>query len=204
MIQLDSMESIFTKIYRENFWGGKSRSGRGSDLVQTETIRTALPKLFKKLEIKSLLDIPCGDFFWLKEVNLDFLSYIGADVVDDIVKHNSAKFSKPNRKFIKLNIIKDELPKVDLIFCRDLLPHFSFKDIFKAIKNIKKSGSKYLLTTSHVLSQKNVNIKTGETQELNLFLPPFSFPKPLRIIDERCPEVIDVGKSLMLWKISTI
>ena len=198
------MESIFTKIYRENFWGGESRSGLGSDLVQTETIRTSLPKLFKELEIKSLLDIPCGDFFWLKEVNLDFLSYIGADIVDDIVKNNSEKFSKPNRQFIKLNIIKDELPKVDLMLCRDLLPHFSFKDLFKAIRNIKASGSKYFLTTSHVLSQKNVNIKTGEFHDLNLLLPPFSFPKPLRIIDERCPVVFDTGKSLMLWKISDL
>lgn len=198
------MESIFTKIYRENLWEGESRSGRGSDLVQTETIRTSLPKLFKELEIKSLLDIPCGDFFWLKEVNLDFLSYIGADIVDDIVKHNSAKFSKPNRQFIKLNIIKDTLSKVDLILCRDLLPHFSFKDLFKAIRNIKNSHSQYLLTTSHVLSQKNVNIKTGEFYDLNLLLPPFSFPKPLRIIDERCPVVFDPGKSLMLWKISDL
>jgi len=57
------MESIFTKIYRENFWGGESRSGLGSDLVQTETIRTSLPKLFKELEIKSLLDIPVVTFF---------------------------------------------------------------------------------------------------------------------------------------------
>jgi len=33
--------------------------------------------LFEELEISSILDIPCGDFNWMKEINLDKYKYIG-------------------------------------------------------------------------------------------------------------------------------
>lgn len=199
-----SAESIFTEIYRKNSWGGISKSGSGSDLSQTQTIREKLPQLVKDLEISSLLDIPCGDFYWLKEVNLDFLSYVGADIVDDIIRHNQEKFHKQNRTFIKLDIPNDDLPKVDLIFCRDLFVHFSFNDISKSIRNIKRSGSKYLLTTSFTETKVNVDIVTGEWRKLNLQMLPFSFSDPLKIIIEKSSEDRAFDKSLSLWKISDL
>ena len=155
-------EEIFTDIYHKNKWGDEeSLSGPGSTFVQTETIRNTLPNLLKKYNIHSILDIPCGDFNWMKDVNLP-ISYIGADIVEKIIKFNKEKFTKENRKFIKIDILRDELPQVDLIFCRNLFIHFSYNDIFKAIENIKKSGSKYLLTTCHRLETKNFDIGTGQ------------------------------------------
>jgi len=150
------------------------------------------------------LDIPCGDFNWLKEVDLSFLSYTGADIVEELVNKNIEKYSSTQRKFIKLNILEDELFQVDMIFCRDLLQHFSNKHIFQAIDNIKKSKSRYLLTSSQIETKENSNIITGDFRPLNLLLPPFSFPKPLRIIDEKFPTKEDFDKSLLLWKIIEI
>lgn len=202
--RLFSNQEIFTKIYTKNTWKGESRSGPGSDLDQTETIRMELPKLFKELEISTLLDIPCGDFNWLKKVNLDFLSYTGSDIVKDIIDHNNVKYSKKNREFVQLNILEDELPKVDMILCRDLLQHLPNKDIFKAMDNIKRSNSKYLLTSSQIAREKNTDTFAGGFRPLNLILPPFSFPKPIRIISEKNPTENDFDKSLLLWKISDI
>jgi len=199
-----SVETIFTDIYRKNKWSGVSRSGPGSELQQTETIRALLPELFKELQATSLLDIPCGDFFWLKEINLDFLSYVGADIVEDIIRYNRKHYSSWNRTFIKLDILTDILPKVELILCRDLLVHFSFNDIFKAVKNIRKSGSKYLLTTSFMSTAENHDIVTGTWHPLNLLLPPFSFPRPIKIIDEKSPVVAARNKSLILWNVSDL
>jgi len=190
-----SVESVFTEIYQKNLWGStSSRSGPGSDLPNTENLRKELPMFLKKLEISSLLDIPCGDFFWMKEVNLDFLKYIGADVVEELIEENKKKYAKENRIFLKLNIISDELPMVDLIFCKDLFQHLSFKDIFSLIKNIKESKSKYLMVRPNILVNNNQDIQTGGVRNFNLFLPPFSFPKPLMVLDEYT----------LLWRIKDI
>ena len=204
-------EEIFALIYQNKLWNkfsstgtGISSSGSGSNLEQTESIRTELPKLLKELKISSMLDIPCGDFLWMKEIDLGFISYLGGDIVSEIIEMNNKKYSDYNRKFSKINIINDPLPKTDLILCRYLLQHFSFSDIWKSINNIKKSKSKYLLTTTQVDVKNNNNIPTGSFNPLNLLLPPFLFPPPIRIINEKCtvPNFEDV--CLLLWKISDL
>jgi len=200
-----SNESIMEKKFKKNS-KLESRSGVGSSLAVTEIIRSQIPELLNELKIKSILDIPCGDFNWLKGVNLDIISYMGADIVSDIIKHNNEKYSAENKKFLKLDILKDQLPKVDLILCRDLLVHFSFKDINRALENIKKSGSVYLLTTSFVSKNENIDIKMGEWRPLNLEKPPFLFKPPLKIINENYQVEGEkfTDKSLCLWKISEL
>ena len=197
-----STEAVFTEIYQKQRWYQSHHPlGSGSDLVNKETTCSKLPKLFRELQVSSLLDIPCGDFNF-KEVNLDFLSYTGADIVEDIIQQNNTKYAKKNKKFVKLDIIRDLLPKVDLVLCRDLFIHFSIDNIFKSITNIKKSGSRYLLTTSHISRKENHNIVTGLAHPVNLLVPPFNFPEPLKIINDEnsyYPECWD--KRLLLFKI---
>ena len=207
ILQFRSVEPVFTKIYYNNFWEGKeSRSGPGSNLEQTEQIRCELPILIREIGARSILDIPCGDFNWMKEVKLDLDFFIGADVVQELVGNNIKKFGSVDRHFVKLDITKDRLPQVDLVFCRDLLVHLPYRYIFKAINNLRKSNSKYLLTTTFVHLEKNEDIITGEWRELNLQKAPFCFPVPIKVINDNC--FIEGGDSpkkyLGLWKIADI
>jgi hypothetical protein len=200
-------EKIFTDIFRRGKFGGKdSDSGPGSDLYQTRVIIKELPKLIRDLNISTILDIPCGDFLWMNSVNLDGVDYIGADIVNDLIQNNREKYERKNVNFRHLNIIDDELPKVDLILCRDCLVHLSFKAIFLALDNIFCSKSEYLLATTFTSRKKNRNIFTGEWRTLNLEIPPFDFPEPLRIINEACTECEGAysDKSLGLWRIEEI
>lgn len=202
-----SVENMFEHIYKNKSWGGKlSVSGRGSDLDQTKYLINKLPKILKKYKIQSILDIPCGDFNWMQNVNLTNYKYIGADIVKDIVISNNKSFRKNNICFKHINLIKDQLPQVDLVFTRDCLVHFSNKDIFNSLFNICHSGSKYLLTTTFTNRLSNKDINTGDWQPLSLELKPFNFPKPLILIDEHCTEdnMIYKDKSLGLWKISDL
>ena len=65
-----NIEETFTEIYKNKFWDSKeSVSGRGSEIEQTKRIIIELPKLYDKFEIKSVLDIPCGDYHWMKYVD---------------------------------------------------------------------------------------------------------------------------------------
>ena len=83
----------FKRIHRRNFFNGEtSLSGRGSDEDQTKVIEDKLPKLFKSLSIKSILDIPCGDQNWIKRLDLSFLDFTGADIVPKIIEINNSNF----------------------------------------------------------------------------------------------------------------
>lgn len=202
-----SVEDTFTAIYKNNDWGSsESVSGVGSEVIQTQELIRLLPSLFKQYSIKSLIDVPCGDFNWMQRVSLDGIKYTGGDIVKDLVEKNNRKYASENINFQQINLLNDPLPQGDIIHTRDCLVHFSYNDIIKAINNIKKSGIQYILTTTYTDRVKNYDITTGDWRALNLELPPFNFPKPLSVILENCTEgkTMNKDKSLALWKISDL
>lgn len=78
-------KTIFDKVYKNREWGdGESVSGTGSYLESTKHLIRELPFLFSRYGIRSILDIPCGDFNWMKEVNLSGINYIGDFIVEGI------------------------------------------------------------------------------------------------------------------------
>ena len=198
---------MFTRIKKNNYWGSdESVSGGGSTLVQTQKLIVELSKLLQNKEIKSMIDIPCGDFNWMQKVNLDNIRYTGADIVDELICENIQKYEANNIKFQVLDIIRDPIPANDLIFIRDCFVHLSYNDIFKAIANIKKSGCKYLLTTTFTDRHSNYDIITGEWRPLNFQNKPFLFPTPEHILIEDCTEGDGefIDKSMGLWRIERI
>jgi len=202
-----NQERIFTDVYLRNRWGGReSVSGTGSDLSQTTRIVEELPMLLRDLQASSLLDIPCGDFNWMKTLHLGQVDYIGADIVRDLVERNQMLYGKDGVAFLRLDILRDELPKVDVILCRDCLVHLSLSDALKALHTICRSQSEYLATTTFPARARNRDILTGEWRPLNLELPPFNLPDPLRHICENCTEGNGVfaDKSLSVWRIQDV
>jgi hypothetical protein len=200
------MTEVFRGIYSNNAWGSAvSHSGTGSDLEQTAVIRAVLPGLLGELGVASMLDVPCGDFHWMREVGLD-VDYTGGDVVPDLIAANQERYGNAQRRFRIIDIANDTLPTVDLVFCRDLLVHFSFDDALRAISNLKYSGSTWLLTTTFSERRENLDIATGQWRALNLERAPFNFPPPRRLINEQCSEYGDdwADKSLGLWRLGDL
>ena len=177
----------FTKIYLLNAWGdNESVSGPGSTLKNTKSLRKRLPLLCKKFNIKSILDVPCGDFNWMKNFlkKKNNIEYMGGDIVKEIITNNNKLYKKKNISFKQINILKDRLPKYDLMICRACLMHFSNEDIFKFFINFSNSSIKYLLTTNHLEHKKgklknikNKDIITGGFRELDLLSKPFNLKK---------------------------
>ena len=139
-------------------------------------------------------------------VLLEIDSYIGVDVVRELVERNRACHSTVGRQFGHIDITRDRLPTVDLILCRDVLPHLSLSDAAEALENFRQSGSTWLLTTTFVDRGSNNDIATGAWRELNLVLEPFSLPTPTMLIDERCHHSGDIyaDKRLGLWRLAEI
>jgi hypothetical protein len=197
---------IFNKIYSGNNWSDPdSVSGPGSNLKNTENLRRELPSLIEDLKIKTFLDIPCGDYFWMKEINLD-VEYTGADIVEDLVIRNNKLFGNDYKKFVVLDITKDKLPKVDVIFCRDCFPHLHLKSIKASLKNIKESGARYLLASTYTSCFMNDEIYLGGFRPLNMQLKPFNFPPPVRLIKDLCitEKAVLEDKNIGVWKIADL
>lgn len=208
----DSIKNIglkekFSTVYEENIFGGSvSRSGEGSNLIQTDVIRREIPKLLQEFGIRTFLDAPCGDWYWMKEVDLPVERYIGLDIVDALVAKNQRDFGSAKVSFECINLADGNLPKADLIFSRDCLVHLSFSDALKIVANFKRSGAKYLLTTTFTNREINLDLADGFWRPLNKEIAPFNFPKPIRLINEGCTEENNLftDKCLGLWMLQDI
>lgn len=200
-----SVRGKFVRIYRRNKWRDpESASGPGSSLAQTAALREALPGLLAEFGVQTLLDIPCGDFNWMRTADLPIREYAGADIVPELIERNRAAYGGPTRRFVCLDVLADPLPHAELILCRDCLVHFAFADIARALTNMKASGATYLLATTYTQVERNRDALTGEWRTLNLERPPFDFPAPLRLIDERCPDSRYPDKHLGLWRLADL
>jgi SAM-dependent methyltransferase len=198
---------VFTDLYHRRGWGAEeSISGTGSAQSQTEFLRHRLPELFQQFGVSAVLDLPCGDFNWMRTVDLRGINYIGGDVVEQLVRLNTQQYACDGRAFRCLDITSDDLPTVDLILCRDCLVHLSFADILLALQNVCRSGSTYLLATTFPLRKRNADIPSGKWRPLNLTAAPFNLPEPVHMLNEHCTEWDGrfADKSLGLWKIEDI
>lgn len=205
-LRLKSPEEVFTDIYRHNKWfGTESVSGVGSDATQTQVVVAKLPALLRELGVRSVLDVPCGDFFWMGKVDLGGIDYVGGDIVQDIVEGNRKAHGKDGVAFRRIDLIVDALPKADLVLVRDCLVHLSYDDIDRALRNICNSGATYLLATTFP-GRGNCDIPTGRWRPLDLQAAPFHLPAPLRVINEGCTEAGGQfhDKSLALWRVSEV
>lgn len=207
-----SQEGLWTETYVkavEGFWGEhESASGPGSTLEQTAAVCKALPNIIKDYHIASILDVPCGDFNWMRTVDLGSCHYIGCEIVKPLVDDNIKKYGKHNRVFLHTDVTRDVLPQVDLVICRDLFVHFSLQDIKDSLRNFKRSGAKYLLATTFIWQRSDTNsdIQSGGWRTVNLEKYPFNFPAPLMLINEQCTEQNGLysDKSMGLWRLDDI
>jgi hypothetical protein len=198
-----STRDAFAHIYRTNLWGGdSSRSGQGSDGGQTIEVAAALRRIVKAYGIRVLLDLPCGDFNWMKNAGLAPGKYVGGDIVPELIARNTELHGGDEREFVVLDITADPLPAADLLLCRDCLVHFSNVDVMRALDNVRKSRIRYLLATTFTGCGRNVDIVTGDWRIMNLTAPPFSLPPPLELVNEHCTEGggTYADKCLGLWQ----
>jgi hypothetical protein len=175
-----TLEERFTLIYQKNAWGSsESASGVGSTFAFTESIRNQLPVLLKRFEIRSIFDAPCGDFNWMRFVDMKGIDYLGADIVGPMISDLNKEFSSPSVSFKAMDITSDLFPKCDLVLNRDCLFHLSYSDIHATLTNFLKSNSKYLLSTSHDNNREFINrdIVSGDFRPIDLFGFPFNFPR---------------------------
>jgi hypothetical protein len=205
---MSDVRDVFTEVYEQNTWANESRSGAGSSAAAAANIIREIPLLLKSIEVTSMLDVPCGDFMWMREVDLGVVHYTGADTVAPLIEANQAAYGSDSRRFLRLDLMNDPLPQVDLILCRDCFLHLTVPMIFAALRNIAASPAKWLLTSSYLWRGFPNNQHIDEVmlggRRINLELEPFYFQPPRRTIPEN--EVLDfcADKCLCLWRMEDV
>jgi hypothetical protein len=196
---------VFNSIFEQNAWGDcESVSGPGSNRARASLFRADLEALVRSLKVRTLLDVPCGDFNWLCEFGLGIERYVGVDIVPALIARNRIKYGCKRRRFLVRDMVSDRLPRADMIFCRDGLVHLSHAEIFATLRNFKRSGSTWLLTNTFV--NRTMNQELPGWHPLNLQAPPFALPPPRHVIDERCLGYDGAyrDKRLALWRLSEL
>jgi hypothetical protein len=199
---LESLADRFSAIYDNRIWlNGResgSRSGLGSEIANTQSIRLELPEMLASLATGVLLDIGCGDFTWMKELDLP-CRYIGIDIVPSVIVANSARYSSESRRFAVLDATREALPLADTVLCREILFHLSFKDIWRVIANVQACGASFLIATNDDGLKLNADIISGDFRPLNLRRDPFQFPRPTRTIHDNSQAS---DRVLAVWELS--
>jgi hypothetical protein len=102
-----------------------------------------------------------------------------------------------------MDVVTDDLPRVDAILSRDLMIHLPNEKVKQVINNIKRNGIRWGLFTTYPNIDKNKNIKEGSWRKINLQAEPFNFPPPIRIYDEG-ETGWNSGKSIGIWDMNMI
>jgi len=189
----------FELIYQSDRWysNKESRSGSGSTLEATTSIRHQLPKALDQLGVQSVLDVGCGDFHWMSQVEHS-CKYHGVDISPSVIQLNIENFSSNRISFSVLDAVEGPIPKgFDLVLCREVLFHLSNHDSRKLIGNLLKSGAKYFAFTTDQSISANRDIESAEFRNVNMQIPPFNFPTPLRLIED---SGIRQSRAMGIWK----
>jgi SAM-dependent methyltransferase len=197
----------FARMYETNLWSdADSRSGTGSNLGATERLRAELPGLLRRLGVRRLVDVPCGDFHWMAHVDLAGVDYVGADIVEALVESNRARYAGPGRTFVRLDLTTGPIPAADAVLCRDCLVHLSFANIARAFRAVAASGARYLITTTFLEQETNSDVVDGDWRPLNLERAPFHLPPPEAVLVEGCDEEggAYADKALAAWRVASL
>ena len=94
------------------------------------------------------MDVGCGDFSVASGFVDQLDEYVGIDVVDSLIRRNSADFGRPGIRFLKANAAREELPKADVCLIRQVLQHLSMTKCQQSSEELRTSGGSLSRSTS--------------------------------------------------------
>lgn len=133
--------TVFEDTYRNGRWGGDAdnpNSGPGSDGPAAERFAGVVQKLISTNDIRSVVDVGCGDFRVGAQLVSDALDYTGVDVVKSLVDRNTRLFGARNVRFVCADAVEDPLPDADLCIVRQVLQHLSNAKIASVLTNLRR------------------------------------------------------------------
>jgi hypothetical protein len=193
------MTTIFSQIYANDVWiaheNQDSLSGAGSTQAATGELVVQLSAFLRDVGCRQLVDIGCGDFNWMRNVEGEF-DYLGIDVVPGVIDANNSTYANDRRRFVCMDATRAAIKPGDVALCREVLFHLSFRDGLQLLRNIKAAGFKYVLLTHDKSIWFNSDIRNGDFRRINLSKSPFRLPEQQR---ELTDDKVSEGRVLAVW-----
>jgi SAM-dependent methyltransferase len=167
------MQAAFEKVYATNEW--QFGSGEGSLRKHTRGYVEFLQQFLKDHQIRSVVDMGCGDWQFSRYLDWTGINYHGYDLVESVISTNQRRFAKPNITFTRYEGDFNVLPNADLLIAKDVLQHLSHANILQFLPTLQRYP-KCLITNCVNPHGPTVNkdIQDGEFRYLDLRLPPYS------------------------------
>lgn len=173
--EVNTTEKVFTQVYDSDVWFSKGTSGLGSRVENTKQYMDFLQAFLKNNNVKSVVDVGCGDWSFSKYIDWSGAFYSGYDIVKSVIEENKKLYSHPNRLFVHGDALTSDLPQADLLICKDVLQHLPHVDIFTFLKQLSKF--KYCLIMNDVdfdtETSLNNDVVKGDYRSLDLTKKPF-------------------------------
>ena len=150
-MQTNYMMTTFTKIYDKNIWG--NGSGCGSTLTHNKQYMDILQTFMAEKNVKSVMDIGCGDWQFSKYMDWTGIDYNGIDCVKSVVEFNNDNYGKENIKFFHMDASQTFIPYAfDLVIIKDVLQHWENDVIIKFMDKLISYGHKYIIIVNTAFS----------------------------------------------------
>lgn len=180
-----SNETTFTEIFVRNLWGcDQTRSGPTATLERTRELRELFPELLRSLGIESILDVGCGDWNWMRTVDLTGVNYLGVDIVTTLVESLQQSHTADTVNFQKMDVLREPPETADLWLARDLLCVLDYAGIHAFFEKFLESKSLYLAVTTVETNAENADSVPGICRMLDLFQQPFQIKNPTKILPD--------------------
>ena len=183
---------IYQQIYTSGLWGSSvipniaGGSGNGSSESYAKPYMNFLTNFMEKHNIKSIVDLGCGDWQFSRHMNWNDRTYIGIDCVAPVIAAISKQFSKENVSFQCTDFEKfpDQIPNGDLLVIKDVLQHWPNELITKFLKYVIEAKKfKYILITNCHQQPQFRHCLMGEFFPLDPNLLPLSEFEPSIVLE---------------------
>ena len=187
-----TIEEVFTEIYQTNKWGGSEGefcSGLGStdEQIVSPYVSMVSEKAYSEGFLGlTFVDLGCGDFRVGKQLLPLCSSYLGVDLVKQLICRNQEQYGNETTRFMHLNIVNDTLPEGDVCFVRQVFQHLSNQQINAVLPKLKMY--KWVFITEHYPTDNDTitpnkdkvhgcDIRVCYNSGVYFSKPPFELPK---------------------------
>ena len=137
----------FSNIYAGGGWG-PIQSGGGSSPENTVEYREFLSNFIAENKIKTVYDFGCGDWSFSKLIDWSNVKYTGIEIVESVVS-SLKKYENENIRFVFLTDVERFYKcKGDLLIVKDVLQHWTNKEITTFLNNVKDQFKFILISNS--------------------------------------------------------
>jgi SAM-dependent methyltransferase len=167
------IEQIFEAVYQHDGWHGGS--GEGSFSENTGEYRQFLQAFMAEHQVRSVLDLGCGDWQFSRMIDWSGIDYTGVDCVRPLVERNARQYGGEGVRFMHGSIatVAEQHKTADLVLVKDVLQHWSSDEVLTFLPRLLRH-QRVLFTNCH--AEENTDTQTGGFRPLNLQVRPFHLP----------------------------